>query len=308
MKEYIPIVNTIVCESTPLDVLRLDLIDPFYGGNKFFKLKYNLDEAQKKGFKQILTFGGAHSNHLYSTAAICKELGITSIGVIRGEDSEQNHSPTLSFAKEHGMKLHFIRRDEYRRRSDIEFIEELKKIFGEFYLIPEGGANTEGVKGCTEILTSTHKKYDYVFCACGTAGTYSGIKIASDPSQKLIGISVLKGENTLINDANEWFKIFGVQPIKESISGNLEESTIINTYHLGGYAAFSEELVNFKKSFEEQYSIPLDYIYTSKLFYAVFDLIRRNVIPDTSSVLLIHSGGLQGNIGFEKRYQLKPTL
>lgn len=308
MKEYIPVINTIIYESRPLDILRLDLIDPFYGGNKYFKLKYNIDAAKKGGFKQILTFGGAHSNHLYSTAALCKELGIAAIGVIRGEDSENNYSPTLNFAKENGMKFHFVSRDIYRRKNEVTYIEDLKKIFGEFYLIPEGGANAEGVKGCTEILTTEHKKYDYVFCACGTAGTYSGIKIASDPSQKLIGISVLKGENALINDANEWFKYFGVQPIKESNSGGIEESTIIDTYHFGGYAKFSEELVNFKKNFEKQFNIPLDYIYTSKLFYAVCDLINKKVLPETSSVLLIHSGGLQGNFGFEKRYQLNPTL
>ena len=303
--EYLPIIHSLNYDGRNLDVLRLDLIHPQYGGNKYFKLKYNLLAAQKLGLQQTLTFGGAHSNHIYSTAALCQENGINSIAVIRGEENSIEQSPTLQFALDCGMKLHFISRQKYKNKSDENLVEELKQLFGDFYLVPEGGGNYEGVMGCAEILNSDLKKYDYVFCACGTATTYSGIKISAEANQKIIGISVLKGENKLIEAANEWLTFFDSDPIKPSLSGTLNHSTILNEYHFGGYAKYSKELVAFKKHFEREYSIPLDHIYTSKLFYAVFDLIKQQKLNQDARILIVHSGGLQGNAGFEKRFGAK---
>jgi len=304
MVKYVPIINTINFEPYPLDILRLDLIHPFYGGNKFFKLKYNLQKATELCLSRVLTFGGSHSNHIYSTAAICKETNIDSIGIIRGEEKLIEQSPTLQFAIKNGMKLHFVSREKYKDKTTENLVNDLKKLFGNFYLIPEGGSNYEGIKGCIEILNNDLKEYDYVFCACGTASTYSGIKISANPNQKIIGISVLKGENKLIETVNEWMNIFGSEKIEAHQTGLINCSTIINGYDFGGYAKYSEELILFKRNFEMEYSIPLDYIYTSKLVYAVFDLIKQGRIIKDSKILIIQSGGLQGNAGFEKRYGL----
>lgn len=307
MLDYVPIITPINYLNTNIDILRLDLIHPLYGGNKYFKLKYNVEKAIVSKIP-ILTFGGAHSNHIFSTAAYCHEYGIPCIGIIGGDEVTGQFSPTIVFAKEQGMKIHFVTREEYRRKTEISFIEGLKKQFGNFYLIPEGGGNYEAVKGCTEILTTAQKKYDYIFCPCGTASTYSGLKIAADPRQIVVGISVLKGENTLINDANKWFDEFKVEHIEERKGDEIEYSTIINDYHFGGYAKYSQELVDFKFEVENWFGIPLDYIYTVKLFYAVFDLVKNEKLPREAKILMVHTGGLQGNKAYETRYQLTPIL
>jgi 1-aminocyclopropane-1-carboxylate deaminase len=309
-----------------IDVLRLDLIHPYYGGNKYFKLKYNVIKAVeghaersrstpstidvtlsgvegRHSILPILTFGGAHSNHIYSTAAFCHEHKLKVIGVIRGESSLIEQSPTLQFAQKQGMHLHFISRERYKNKTDNDFIEELKQEFGNFYMIPEGGNNELGIKGCMEILDQV-PFYDYVFCACGTACTYIGILASAKPTQKIIGVSVLKGENALINDVNENASKFNFTPIKPFSGDKLLYSTILDQYHFGGYAKHSNELLNFKKAFEAEHHMPLDYVYTSKLVYAVYDLINKGQLIDNSSVLIVHSGGQQGNAGYEKRYNL----
>lgn len=303
----------------PTDVLRLDLIHPYYGGNKYFKLKNNMscfDSAQHDSLTNqtnghtersrsatILTFGGAHSNHIYSTAAYCHEHKIKVVGVIRGESSMIEQSPTLQFAQKQGMHLHFISRERYKHKTDNDFVEELKKEFGNFYMIPEGGNNDQGIEGCKEILDEV-PFYDYVFCACGTSCTYTGILASAKPHQKVIGVSVLKGENALIDEVNKHVTNFHFEPIKPFTAGKLDHSTILDQYHFGGYAKHTTELLNFKKQFEAQHHIPLDYIYTSKLFYAVYDLINKGSLLENSSILIVHSGGQQGNAGYEKRYNL----
>lgn len=291
-----------------VEVLRLDLIHPEISGNKWFKLKRNLQKAKVENFKTIITFGGAFSNHIAATAAACKLEGFHSVGIIRGERTE-NLNPTLLKAKENGMLLHFVNRETYSLKTDEQFKNELTKIFGDHYLIPEGGNNEEGVLGCTEIL-KPEWDHDIIFCACGTAATYAGILASSRSDQFVVGISVLKGENTLVKDAlDQLHSVFPTQ--KFTIHGNevlekkvISESCITNNYCFNGYAKMNKELISFKNKFETDFSIPLDYIYTNKLFYAVFDLIQQNKIQPSSKILIIHCGGLQGNKGFEERYQL----
>ena len=297
-----PPLQDILIDGKTISVLRLDLLHPLYGGNKIFKLKYNILKAKEEACEKVLTFGGAHSNHIFSTAAFCKEQGMPCVGVIRGREEEIKNSSTLLNAVKFGMQLHFVSNEDYRRKESTEFIQDLNEKFGRLYLIPEGGNNNEGVKGCTEILKEELTVYDYVFCACGTAATFSGIKISSSSNQKIIGISVLKGENKLIDSANHWMELFGKDPIKEDDS--LQTSSILNSYHLGGYAAFSQQLFDFKNDFEKEKQITLDHIYTAKLFFAMNDLINKKEILNNKRILVIHSGGHQGNSDFEKRYNL----
>ncbi len=318
-----------------IDVLRLDLLHLFYGGNKYFKLKYNIQKALERPFDflpcrqagaqgdtagkalssrapacrqgresrdsqpTILTFGGAHSNHIYSTAAYCYELKLKCVGVIRSEESALETSPTLQFAKQQGMHLHFITREKYRDQKILN--KELKKEFGDFYLIPEGGNNEEGIKGCSEILIDV-PFYDYIFCVCGTACTYTGLLASAKEDQTIIGISVLKGENRMIDEVNANASKFNFGKIAAYSSGKLERSTILDPYHFGGYAKHTQELLDFKRNFEKEHKIPLDYVYTTKLFYAVYDLINKGLLQENKKLLIVHSGGLQGNSGYEKRY------
>jgi 1-aminocyclopropane-1-carboxylate deaminase len=291
-----------------IEVLRLDLIHPEYGGNKWFKLKYNIKNALSAGAKKVITLGGANSNHIAACAAFCATNGINSVGIIRGQN-EHTETKTLQIARESGMELRFISRELYSARNNAAFIDFLNSEFANFYFIPEGGSNKAGVEGCMEILQK-EMNHDYVFCGCGTATTYAGILLSAQKHQIITGISVLKGKNQLpqqaVNFATEvcpynHFEVAGNE-VLEQASINLH--SIISSYAFSGYAHFDEELITYKRSFEKRYPISLDYVYNNKLFYAVDDLINKGKIRHRSRILIIHSGGLQGNADFEKRYDL----
>lgn len=313
MFEYNPILQSISVEnSRSIDILRLDLIHKEVSGNKWFKLKHNLEKAKREKFKTIITFGGAFSNHIAATAFACKLSGFNSIGIIRGEEPHPLNA-TLLKALENGMVLHFVSREFYKQKNELVFKEYLQDKFGEHYLIPEGGNNVEGVLGCAEILNANWD-YDFVFCACGTATTFTGLVLNSHSRQRTIGINVLKGENALPSYANETLNSLAMGNFI-TIKGNdelskkeIETNCITNNYSFNGYAKYDAALVKFKTDFESKYTIPLDYVYTSKLFYAVFDIIQKKQIGPESKILVIHCGGLQGNEGFESRYHLIPSL
>lgn len=281
MLNYSPILNHIDYKGYQLAVLRLDLIHPEISGNKWFKLKYNLQQAHAENKNCILTFGGAYSNHIAATAFACNEAGLSCIGIIRGEESSANN-PTLSFAKSNGMELQFVSREKYQQKREFNFLENIQQQYPNCYIVPEGGDNDLGQKGCEKILSTETNSFDFVFCAYGTGTTFKGIAKSALPHQQVLGINVLKYEAQ-----------------NESAFG-----TILNNYHFGGYAKHTSELLDFKTSFEKAYHIPLDYVYTAKAFYAAFDLINQGKIAKDKKILLIHSGGLQGNKGYEERYKL----
>lgn len=291
-------------------MLRLDLIDAEVSGNKWYKLKYNLKKAGELGHHSIITFGGAFSNHIAATAAMAKKTGLKSIGIIRGEDDDSN--PTLRKARENGMHLHFISRELYKQKNELHFKAELEMRYGPHYLIPEGGNNFEGVLGCTEILKKEYT-HDYILCACGTGTTFAGLAASCNPSTIIVGINVLRGVNEMPNEVTQLLAN-GNLSLTGKIKGNeafdepeIKAHCISNHYCFSGYAGYDEVLVEFKSKFEKRFNIPLDYIYTNKLFYSAFDLIDKKKLKPNSKVLLIHSGGLQGNDGFESRYHLMPT-
>ena len=253
----------------------------FISGNKLNKLKYNIKEAKKNKKKVLLTFGGAFSNHISAVAAVGKEYGFKTIGVIRGEElkSKINENPTLSFANNSGMQLEFVSREIYRNKTSNDFIEKLKKQFGDFYLIPEGGTNSLAVKGCEEILTDEDAIYDYICCPVGTGGTIAGIINASSLRQKILGFPALKGEF-----------------LKEEITKFTTKTNweLISDYHFGGYAKVNADLITFINTFKKENNIPLDPVYTGKMLFGVQDLIKRGFFPKHSKILVIHTGGLQG--------------
>ncbi len=268
-----------------LYILRLDTIDLYAGGNKIFKLKYNLEAAVKQGFKKILTFGGAWSNHLAAAASV-NNNPLPVIAVVRGEEPKQ-YSDTLNYCKEKGVQLHFVSREAYRNKTSPEFIEELKNKFGEFYLLPEGGSNALAVKGCKEITDYTPIDFNYICSAVGSGGTIAGITSALKDQQQALGFVVLKGADYLMDEINNLI----------SPTTNLK---LIHDYHFGGYAKTTPELLAFKNDFETQFSIPLDYVYTAKMMYGIFDLIQKEYFKTGSTIVAVHTGGLQGNKGFEK--------
>ncbi|OYU81631.1 MAG: 1-aminocyclopropane-1-carboxylate deaminase [Flavobacterium sp. BFFFF1] len=271
---------------------REDEIHPFISGNKFRKLKYNLLQVDADGQDTILTFGGAFSNHIAATAFAGKEAGLKTIGIIRGEELEHtsDENPTLRFATSCGMKLHFVTRDIYRQKQEVSFLDNLKKKFGDFYLLPEGGTNALAVKGCAEMLNQADSHFDFICCAVGTGGTISGIINSALPHQKILGFPALKGD--FLKDE---IRIFATN----------ENWDLIGGYHFGGYGKVDETLVSFLNGFSQKNKVLLDPIYTGKMVFGVRDMIQNGYFPEGSKILLIHTGGLQGiegmNISLQHR-------
>jgi 1-aminocyclopropane-1-carboxylate deaminase len=271
--------------------LRLDQVHPEVSGNKFYKLQYNLQQALSQNYHQVLTFGGAYSNHIYATAAAAKEVGLASIGIIRGELLDVQN-PTLAFARAAGMTLLGISREHYREKNQAEFLENLRKQFGDFYLIPEGGTNALAIQGTREILIGSHSEFSHVLTPIGTGGTFAGIAASLLSHQKLLGISALKGEG-IREEMTDLLNAEGIQS-----PGILE---VFTQYHQGGYAKWTAKLIDFIHWFWDAFGIPLDPIYTGKMAFACWDLLQQNYFPPGSLILLIHTGGLQGNEGFTQR-------
>jgi 1-aminocyclopropane-1-carboxylate deaminase len=267
-----------------LIIKREDLNHPYVSGNKWWKLKYNLEEARQTGKKTLLTFGGTYSNHIFATAAAAHEAGFKSIGIIRGEETlPLNH--TLSFAKSMGMILHYVSREQYRKKTEPEFIEKLHRQFGDFYLIPEGGTNELAVKGCQEIAKTLGNDFDYVCCSVGTGGTLAGIINGLTGSKNILGFSSLKGGEFLQSDVKLLLTSEGHADWK-----------IITDYHFGGYGKITPALEEFKNDFERKNNVPLDPVYTVKLMAGIFDLIQKGFFKTGSTLLTLHTGGLQGKI------------
>ena len=264
-----------------LYIKREDKIHPFISGNKYRKLKYNIIEAESLGFKTLLTFGGAYSNHIAAVAFAGQEFGFNTIGIIRGEELEDKikDNPTLTYAQSCGMIFKFVTRNNYREKSSDGFIKNLESEFGKFFLIPEGGTNLLAIKGCEEILTETDKQFDYVCCAVGTGGTISGLINASEPNQSILGFPALKGG-------------FLRQDISKFVTN--KKWDLITGYHFGGYAKINNELITFINQFKKDYDIPLDPIYTGKMMYGIIDIIKQNKFRNGTKILAIHTGGLQG--------------
>ena len=270
-----------------LFVKREDLNHPEVSGNKLRKLKYNLHEAKKQGKTKLLTFGGAYSNHIYATAAAGKIQGFETIGVIRGEE-HLPLNPTLEFAQSCGMHFHYLDRTRYRLKDSQLVLNDLKRLYGDFYLIPEGGTNEFAIKGVQEVLSEEEKEFDYFCLSVGTGGTIAGIIQSLKGKGNIIGLSALKGDFLEV-EINSLFRQFN---LREFNNWHVNQN-----YHFGGYAKTSDDLFHFIREMEEQHDLPLDPIYTGKSFYGLLDLIRQDKFATGSKIMFIHTGGLQGRAG-----------
>ncbi|WP_018479980.1 1-aminocyclopropane-1-carboxylate deaminase/D-cysteine desulfhydrase [Pontibacter roseus] len=273
-------------------VKREDLLHPTISGNKWRKLKYNLQEAKRLRHDTLLTFGGAYSNHIAAVAAAGQEFGFRTIGIIRGEE-HLPLNPTLEFATAAGMALHYVSREAYRQKTDVDFLEQLSQQFAQPYIIPEGGTNALALKGCTEIVSDIPMEYDYICCACGTGGTLAGIIAGLEGKRQVLGFPALKGGGFLEKE---------IEQLIESYNGqHFANWRLITDYHFGGYAKVKPELLNFMRDFQIEHQLPVEPIYTGKLLYGLMDLIQKGHFPRGSRVIAVHTGGLQGNAGFRER-------
>lgn len=278
-----------------LYIKREDLLHPFISGNKYRKLKYTIQETQRQGCKQLVTFGGAYSNHIAAVAALGKEMNFSTVGIIRGEElsAKWHTNPTLKQACECGMNLQFVSRSFYREnKMHPAFLHSLRQKWGDFYLIPEGGANQLGIKGCEEILTPQDNEFTIIACSVGTGTTLAGLINSAKPHQQVIGFSALKGtfSETFLRTHTHHARW-----------------RLVNDYHFGGYGKINTTLLTFINTFRDTTGIPLDPVYTGKMVYGIIDLIKKGSFRENSKILLIHTGGLQGIEGMNHRLIGKQT-
>ncbi|MFY7829003.1 MAG: 1-aminocyclopropane-1-carboxylate deaminase/D-cysteine desulfhydrase [Flectobacillus sp.] len=270
---------------------RDDLIHPSIAGNKWRKMKYNLIEARQKGFKQLITFGGAYSNHIYATASAGKVFGFDTLGIIRGDELNPQSSPTLQYAAENGMQFRFVSRTAYRDKEEI--LRQLKQediALEKSYYLPEGGSNHLALKGLAELAQEIYQQTqpDYIVSAVGTGGTIAGILASSNAPTHIIGIVALKGaKEGLFRDIQEL--------LSEHPAIDFTRFTLLDAYHFGGYAKYNSTLLDFIKNFESYNpAVQLEQVYTGKMLYGIIDLAEKGFFKKGSQVVAVHTGGLQG--------------
>jgi 1-aminocyclopropane-1-carboxylate deaminase len=268
-------------QKVSIDVLRLDLVHPIISGNKWYKLRFYLEEAINGDYTEIASFGGAYSNHIIATACACKEQHLKSVGFIRGDKPTQL-SHTLQSAVDYGMKLIFLARADYKNKTSI--IENYHQPLR--YWIPEGGYGTLGAQGAATILdTVPLNTYTHIIAAVGSGTMLAGLLNGSMNDQTVIGISSQKNNSSLESEVFHLTK-----------SENQHKLILMHNYHFGGFAKHPSELLHFMRYFWDTESIPTDIVYTSKVFYAVSDLLQKHYFKNGDKILVIHSGGLQGNL------------
>ncbi len=301
--------QNIILENTPIEriidpvleqnrvelyIKRDELNHKDISGNKWRKLKLNIEELRRLNLDTALTFGGAYSNHIAATAAAGKEFGFKTIGIIRGEEHAELN-PTLKFAGDSGMQLHYMDRTTYRNKESDEVLEHLRQKFGEFYHVPQGGANIQGIKGCMEIMDNSMREFDYICCACGTGATLTGIIAKLNPHQTALGFPALKNGGFLADDINNFLN---------QLENNNQNWRLITDYHFGGFAKYNNNLIDFIHRFTELHNIRLDPLYTGKVLYGIYDLAQKAYFQKDSKICVIHTGGLQGIEGFKHRHNI----
>lgn len=289
--------DRLTARNIKLYIKRDDLIDSEVSGNKWRKLKYNVEQVKSLKKEGILTFGGAYSNHLLATASACHRFGIKAVGIVRGDELTVNSNETLERCAELGMELKFVSREEYRMRNDKLYQNDLNLEFSNFCIVPEGGANYYGMIGCQEILKEIDLRYDALFVAQGTTTTSCGILLSLAERSKLHAVPVLKG----FDSETEMRQMLNYSMFDEDLTEELMTKVVVySNYHFGGYGVYTQELLIFIKEFYEQHQIPLDQVYTGKVMFGLFSEIEQGVL-DNQTIVFVHTGGIQGIKGVEEK-------
>lgn len=271
-------------------VKRIDLIHPVVSGNKWFKLKYNLEQALSEGHDMVASFGGPWSNHLHALAYAAKEAGIKSIGFVRGEYHKET-SVMLEDAKSWGMQVEYISLDAWAEKATEDFKMWVYEQYGACFIVPEGGANYWGINGCMEILDAADEMYTDICCAAGTGAMAAGIAMSLKKHQRLHVFAALKG-GFMREEVKRHLTYFLME--EEAVEDVMRQMVFHDEYHFGGYGKWNAELVSFIEKTKTEKDIPLDQVYTGKLLFGVNDLLEQKYFDGAQRILVIHSGGLQG--------------
>ncbi len=301
--------QTCILANTIITVKRVDMVHPTISGNKFYKLKYNLMQAKQQGFSQILSFGGAYSNHIFALAHACKTYGFDSIGIIRGQElASKPLNDTLQTAQSLGMQLYFISRCDYRNKHTPKFLAQLQLKYPNAYIIPEGGTNVLAVKGCEQILSEEDKqKFDVIVLAVGTGGTMAGIINASTPNQQIIGFSALNSDyqkkeiskfltarfKFVEGQSNNYSRhVLTIRQAQSLAQLGIFKGQLYKDDVFGGYGKYNHELLALIADIKQQANIPLEPIYTGKAMYRLQQMLKQGEFKN-QRILFVHTGGLQ---------------
>jgi len=265
-------------------IKRDDLLHPIISGNKWRKLKYILQHALSLDSNTLISMGGAYSNHLHALAYVGKILGLKTIGLIRGEQPA-TLTPTLQDVQQWGMELKFVSRSDYRLLRQYKQWSDLPDLKSRQYWLPEGGAQALALKGVAELVHEIDIAYDTLCVPCGTGTTLAGIVNAVTADTTVIGFAALKNAGFLTADVN-------------TLLPNYKDNWHINLdYHFGGFAKTNAELLAFIDGFEARTQIPLEPVYTGKMLYGLYDLIKKQAFKPHQRIIAVHTGGLQGKRG-----------
>jgi len=281
-----------------VQIKRDDLIHPIISGNKWRKLKYNLDHAKKnKNIHGVLSFGGSYSNHIHALAFACYQQNIPCIGVIRGEESYANNF-TLSWARHWGMQLIFVDRKTYKCRHDSEYLTLLQQEYTDYFIVPEGGSNELAIPGIAEIITELNQQaeFDTLMTPVGSGGTLAGLiagdKGSTESEHKILGIAVLKGADYLINE---------VKALQPDLTKSHNNWQILTNFHRGGYAKFSYDDLKRIMDFNQVTGVDFEPVYSGKMILALLDLLEQKYFKAGERIVLLHTGGMQGLGGMVER-------
>ena len=282
-----------------VQVKRDDQIDKVISGNKWRKLKYNLLHAKAINAKGIITFGGSFSNHIHACALACKQQQLSAIGIIRGEEDNQDNY-TLAWAKHWGMQLSFVNRKTYRLRNEKSYLQHLQQQYPDYLIVPEGGSNALALIGMAEVIDELNQQseFDTLLSPVGSGGTLAGLISADKNQHKILGISVLKQDGYLVKQVND------LLPEHAKAHTNWQ---LMSQYHGGGYAKFSAQDAQRIRSFSAVVGIDFEPVYSGKMILALLDLMSTGYFPAHHRIVLLHTGGLQGLAGMFERGILNPN-
>lgn len=260
---------------------RDDLIHPELIGNKWRKLAPNLTAAAGRS---VVTFGGAYSNHLRATAAAGRLLGLATVGVVRGQElAGRPLNPSLARCAADGMRLHFVDRSAYRRKAEPDTLARVLRAADaeHAYVVPEGGSNTEAVRGCRALGEELRGRADVVALACGTGGTLAGLAAGLAPGQRALGVPVLKGG----------FLTADIESLQQAaFGGRRGDWWLDDRFHFGGYARVPDTLDAFAEDFERRHGVPVERLYVAKLLYGLVALTEEGAFAPGTTVVAVVTG------------------
>ncbi|MEM9526995.1 MAG: pyridoxal-phosphate dependent enzyme [Bacteroidota bacterium] len=265
-------------------------------GNKVRKLLPLLKKALTRRKPPLLvSFGGAYSNHLSALATAGRCYNLPVFIYVRGEEVD---NPLLDQARADGARLLPISRAEYRRKNDLDWLNEKRRILAKTYgyaptdiwFIPEGGTYATGITNVgelyREIVFELGTTPDYLCLSAGTGGTAAGVIQAAAPSTKIEIFPALKG-NWMQDEIARW--------LTPAATANWQ---CISDYPFGGSGKFPGEwrvpktglaaLADLKQSGLP----PLEPIYSAKLFFGVLERLQVGHYPLGSKVVVVHCGGI----------------